>query len=358
MGANELDPGMGFRVADLYACKSLCEETNGCDGVIIKVGADVDEMAQQDGEITCFPRGALNVGRCQRDPHYTLLLRPPSQDQCHWECARNVLPELPLLTSTNRAQYPRWHAYIERVYHQRLEGDATLDANLFSLLYKGDLADSLFAADGCLDICELESWPHRKPVYNGSPFIGDAGPEHSIGDFGFFVHRPFITADVAQACRRLEVMHVRTDWLDGERGVSWFFHAVGSGVFLDCEHLPAPGRIEVHRNRQSFVNTYGGSWSGADDSLAGGRMGAYGIAMLIFTAADFTVFGTDGTNPSTEIIVRHANPDSNEISSERHSCLDAPEIGIRLWTGVNGTTPCACDVELNRVNCELTPPAT
>ena len=70
-----------------------------------------------------------------------------------------------------------------------------------------------------------------------------------MNELGFFVHRPFLTRDAAQNCDRLEVMHVRTEWLGGERGVSWFFNAVGSGVFLDCHDLPQDGDVQVYRNR-------------------------------------------------------------------------------------------------------------
>jgi len=241
----------------------------------------------------------------------------------------------------------------------------TLYALLFLLVELGNvcrgrrdaLTDHIFAVDGCASVCELEAWPNRQPVYDGSAFIGDAGPENSVSAFGFFVHRPFISAEAAAACSKLEVMHVYTDWLDGEHGVSWFFHAVGSGVFIDCHNLPVSGSIEVHQNRQAFVDYHGGWWGGTDDSRVRERMEEHGIALLIFTASDFTVFGTDGTNPSTEFIVRHAQWDSSETSNSRRSCLDDPSIGLHLFTGIDGTVPCACEVRdqpMAAVNCDLT----
>ena len=73
--------------------------------------------------------------------------------------------------------------------------------------------------------------PRVAPVWHpcggtGSLFIGDAGPEEAVGSLGFFVVRPSITPDAVTWCDALEVLHVRTDWLGGEVGVSWFFHAV------------------------------------------------------------------------------------------------------------------------------------
>lgn len=41
---------------------------------------------------------------------------------CSAECARNVMPTLPVLTAHNVLQYPLWHAYIAKVYHEPLTG--------------------------------------------------------------------------------------------------------------------------------------------------------------------------------------------------------------------------------------------
>ena len=54
-------------------------------------------------------------------------------------------------------------------------------------------------------------------MYFAKRDCGSFTPKRS--SIAFFVHRPFITAAAAQACDALEVMHVRTDWLDGEKGV-------------------------------------------------------------------------------------------------------------------------------------------
>ena len=344
-GARDLDNEV--QVPDLNGCMAACAAIMDCEGIVVS----------NFSPFACYLRAQIHLDQCQQTDRFQLYLRPPSH-QCHRECARNVLPQLPVLTSSNRMQYPLWHAYVERAYHQRIEGSATLDANAWSFMYRGDLSESLLAADSCLEVCELEAWPNRRPVYEGTPFVGDAGPESLAGSGGFLVHRPFITDDAAQACSRLEVMHVKTEWLDGESGVSWFFHAIGSGVFLDCHDLPVSGSIEVHRNRQAFVDDHGGWWGERGDAEVRDKMEDHDIALLIFTASDFTVFGTDGTNPSTEFIVRHAQRDSTEVSTDRRSCLDDPAIGIRFWTGINGQVPCVCEVREPpnaALNCALTP---
>ena len=150
---------------------------------------------------------------------------------------------------------------------------------------------------------------------------------------------------------------MRTSWLDGEHGVSWFFNAVGSGVFLDCEALPLQGSIEVHRNRQEVCDAHDDWWPSDGDAHVRDKMEAHGIAMLIFTASDFSVFGGPHDNPSTEIIVRHAQPQSTELNTARRSCLDDPAVGLRFWTGVDADVPCVCEVRdvPAAVNCDLTP---
>ena len=201
------------------------------------------------------------------------------------------------------------------------------------------LTDHIFAVDGCASVCELEAWPNRQPVYDGSAFIGDAGPENSVSAFGFFVHRPFISAEAAAACSKLEVMHVYTDWLDGEHGVSWFFHAVGSGVFIDCHNPLVAG---AHRGppEQAGLSTtmVAGGRAGTDDSRVRERMEEHGIALPIFTASDFTVSAPTAPTraPSSSCGTRSG---TFETSNSRRSCLDDPSIGLHLFTGIDGRCP-------------------
>ena len=123
--------------------------------------------------------------------------------------------------------------------------------------------------------------------------------------------RPLVVEDVSISLStrdNAEVMHVRTDWLGGEHGVSWFFHAVGSGVFLDCKRLPRDGRIAVFKDRLDWCSKHGNVDWVMDENVLG-AMERDGASLYIFTAAGFSVFGQAGNNPSTEIIVvRRAFP--------------------------------------------------
>ena len=274
------------------------------------------------------------------------------------------MPQLPVLTEANRDEFPSWHAYIERVYHQRISGDTVVDLNAFTFFYYGDGTDpndpvAAVLATPCTQVCVLRSWPDRPPAYEGTLFVGDAGPEAGVGELGFFVHRPAITKPRARTCQSLEVMHVRTDWLGGEFGISWFFHAVGSGVFLDCHALPTQGRILVYQDRLDWQAQHPGQGWGAEGDKAENilpRMEGEGASMLIFTSAGFTVFGDAGLNPSTEIVVRHKDRGSSELYSTYRSCLNAdPAIRMPLRTGLEANVECKCRIA-DHINCDDTPP--
>ena len=193
---------------------------------------------------------------------------------------------------------------------QRISGDQTVDLNTFTFFYKDKPAITHLLSrdfDPCTKVCELRSWPDREEVYEGTLFEGDSGPEGTVAEFGFFVVRPFITQAEALACQTLEVMHVRTEWLNGEHGASWFFHTVGSA----CTQLPTTPHTRQHWRspqpsgvaRKAQPVGLGGRWG--HKILE--RMERDGHAMLIFLEADFTVFNQEGNNPSTEIVVRHKN---------------------------------------------------
>lgn len=139
--------------------------------------------------------------------------------------------------------------------------------------------------------------------------------------------------------------------------MSWFFHTPGSGIFLDCRALPVAGTVAVYADREEWRKQHGWQEWVLDDNIRE-AMEQDGQAMLIFLRAGFTVFNQAGHNPSTEVIVRHASPDSSELSSARGSCLDDPSIGIVLRTGLDGSLPCRCrvrDPPFAAINCDGTP---
>ena len=169
---------------------------------------------------------------------------------------------------------------------------------------------------------------------NGTPWIGTLGPEgpREAGAYGFFVHRPLISHDDAYRCERLEVFHSATQWIpQAEVSASWFFHTVGSGIFLNCTELRLRGEIVVALNRVGA-----GSPHKHDKGLPR-WMHVHNVSMVIYTEADFK-----DTNPRTEIVVRHRQPGHSEYDDGRAPCLDAAGIDIPLLTGYDGSMPCKC----------------
>ena len=143
--------------------------------------------------------------------------------------------------------------------------------------------------------------------------------------------------------------------------MSWFFHAVGSGIFLDCKHLPTAGKIVAYTDRNEWVQRHNGQdWGAEGDKHVLEVMEREDVAMLAFTAAGFAYFGDAGRNPSTEFVVRHRDSGSAELSSPKGSCLNEdPKVGIRLLTGLNRSIRCRCVSRrepIASINCDGTHP--
>jgi len=193
----------------------------------------------------------------------------------------------------------------------------------------------------CLGICVVGL---STPTYEGTPWVGrgTAASAH-FAEIGYFVRRPLISPSDIRSCTRLEVGHLRTTYKGGEKGVSWFFHNVGSGVFLDCAQLPTRGRIGAYRDRKDFGRVEGEHWAN-DESFPSQWMRRRNVAMIVFTQADFAQYGfRAGANPRTEIIVRHRQDSSSEVHmGERGVCLEASSIGIKTFAGWHGSRACDC----------------
>lgn len=271
------------------------------------------------------------------------------------------MPLLPVLTTENAVSEAEWHSYIERVYHQRIRAGDVVDLNQFSFFYSDHPAVAVTLLGGtipCLEVCPMEV---NQVAYEGTLWNGLRGPEHL--DFGFFVARPFLLTTALPSCDHLEVTHVFTEWAGLEVGVSWFFHTVGSGVFLDCHSLPTEGRIEAYTSRADFMAQHDGYWMGDGAPGISSWMEEHGVKMLVITQADYSNqmgFAPGTTNPRTEIIVRQAQSaadgqqwwgGTSEKDLPHKSCLTDDSMGFTFWTGIEATEPCRCLVS-ERVNCD------
>jgi hypothetical protein len=195
----------------------------------------------------------------------------------------------------------------------------------------------------CLSVCEANL---NEPTYEGSPWVCKAPPRvfgacHAFLSIGFFVRRSVWSEPTAfEQCSRIEVSHVLTTFNGGEHGVSWFFHTVGSGIFLDCTQLPTRGRTVVYRDRLEF-SSVNQRWED-DRVFPYSWMGANGVAMIIFTQEGFKIQGNDAP-PRTEILVRLENRRAVELDGgDRGVCLEGPGLRVKVFAGWHGASRCAC----------------
>lgn len=296
-----------------------------------------------------------------------------SRARCEDECAKNTMPRLPVLTAANARTEARWHRYIQNIYHQEMAGEDTVDLNTFSWFYESEEAvQHLLNTTPCLRVCSIDV---QGMVYEGTLWTGTTGPENVKTMGGVFVARPFLLPSSIPSCITLEVTHrSNQDWTGAEVGVSWFFHTVGSGVFLNCHQLPRSSRssssssrgeerrrIVAFRTRSDIVAALG-SWPETEGGVGMTNfMDDHDLSMLVITEADYSIQRGVGHNPRTEIVVRQNQnaPISDwygghtEDDAPHRSCLSDEPFGMAgtFTTGLTGTRPCVC-VPSDRLNCD------
>ena len=287
----------------------------------------------------------------------------------HTSCVRqractlaNVLPPLPVLSDANRVTERAWHSYVHTVYGSPLPEGQVIDLNTFTWFFTDDNTSTARAgavgdADGnaptqllrsphhCLSVCEAKS---DESTYEGSPWVHaqektKVNPGYVFLAIGFFVQRSVWSEPSAfEQCSRIEVSHVRSTFYGGvgEVGLSWFFHTVGSGIFLDCNQLPTRGRTVVYRDRLEFSRVEQPFEN--DQVFPYTWMGANGVAMIIFTQEGFKNNGKDAP-PRAEIIVKLENNRASELAGgDRGVCLEGPGLRVKVFAGWHGATRCAC----------------
>lgn len=235
-----------------------------------------------------------------------------------------------------------WRKYLERVYHQPI-ANAVVDLNEFSWFYTDAPTTQLH----CFHACEADI---DTMTEDGTPWFGPASfPEGLFGRFGYFVRRPFPHASYFENCVRLEVGHVAWDqgW---SVGITWFYHTIGSGVFVDCRQLPVEGRVGVFENRVAFARAMGFShYDHGMGEQTTDLMIRHGYKMIVFLRADWSYkTRRKGENPRTEIAIRNSQP--HELT--RSACLT--ETAFQVFTGIHGTLPCDCSPYKAYLNCDRT----
>jgi len=153
------------------------------------------------------------------------------------------LKTLPVLNSSTHNQHRAWHEYIGNIYGQDFfdSPPRALDLNTFTWFYwNAPLQDQV-------QYLHLADWFDDRPrIESGTPWTGGKlawtwGPEHLTRRMGFFVWRPpslFCRSGCFRTLlkeRNFEVLRIGPNEFSGgyeKHGEAWFFHTIGSGIFL------------------------------------------------------------------------------------------------------------------------------
>ena len=332
-------------VADVMTCAVRCHSTFTCSGIVVTAA----------WPIRCYLRQSLHLEHCKASSYYMSYFvygppLPPSwpPTRCSNRCIENTVPGnvLPRLSASNVGALKVWHDYVARIYHERISGNRSVDTSSFSWFYHDFGQANIISSGPCTAVCHVSNV--GGPIYDGTPWIGTKGPETQVRFYGFFVHRSYISEEAAVACERLEVFHVASRWLTGdERGASWFYHTVGSGIFLDCHALRQRGRILAFRDKEDRGSPRNDGYE--SDADVADWMQIHGVAMIIYTQAKIGKKGSSA-NPRTEVVVRHRQPGFTEYGASTGACLDHPSIDVPLRTGLEGSLPCVCIPQHNFAN--------
>lgn len=186
-------------------------------------------------------------------------------------CAARV-PVLPVLTPRNRARWPKWHAYYEEVYGVPVQ--TVVDLNTFTFFYRfsplcvSPIRNTLFFFG---PTC------HRNVAFTTSIPEIVLTPETKISKKGYFVSR----REYPPIDKRLEVIRARMPLQGrsingGESMCAWYYHAVGSGLFIDIQ-TPL-----ILNKRRDCLESIGDRWPGDDDGKIHAFMSRHNLKSMIF----------------------------------------------------------------------------
>lgn len=224
------------------------------------------------------------------------------------------LGTLPVLTRSNHDAFPEWHRYMHLVYKQQ-QVKHPIDLNRFTWFY--------WFAPLRVERLFMASWNDSVPeVPYGTPWIGGDhawhwGPEHLARRLGFFVHRRRRSPEYFSAAARLEVMRTRTRWTaksEGKHGVAWFYHAVGSGIFLETSSL-ASTSLELWNEREPSMSA-----PRAEIKAEHGDLARYWSPRVKFSLGN--------SEPCASV-------------SERSGVLSCANLDVPIWDGSERRTDCA-----------------
>lgn len=159
--------------------------------------------------------------------------------------------KLPILKKDNKSEYPKWHAYYEKVYKKIVTED--VDLNTFSWFYWYSPLNKV----KCRIVYDL----NIDNIKINEPYIfktiNKTAPENMMSKIGFFVKRELNLEKISNS-KFLEVQRTNQS-VYFEKGVIWFFLAIGSGIYLKCDNNFIGTRKELDWPNE-FKNTHNKQW--------------------------------------------------------------------------------------------------
>jgi hypothetical protein len=233
-----------------------------------------------------------------------------------------AVPPLPVLRGGD-VDHPEWRAYVKWVYGEDVPQGQTLDLNAFSWFY------STAPLGPALRPLDHNDTSQALPLHTAWNCAGLFQPECKFSSYGFFVTQPApdASAEAWTSSGRIEVLRIQFP----EVGAAWFYHAVGSGVFLNLDALPTRGSVSVSRGLPE-------DWRGGlFDDTAAAYMLDHGCSLLIMTHRF--------ADARSEIVVR--GPDA--AAGLGVAC---PFAAGAFSTGLSTPRPCECASEsVELLNC-------
>lgn len=193
-------------------------------------------------------------------------------------CRPTRFDRLPTLTRWDATDSPlqRWHAYYRSVYRQDVE--SVIDLNLFSFFYWASPLGRPRLAP-----IHWEVTPTAPNMPWTCPWPGS--PELVVNQRGYFVWRE-PRPELFRPGRMLEVFRVDIEQNnsvtgDAESAVCWFYHTVGSGIFI---RIPPRSLVVNSRDDVARVSNGTAPWPslGADgDAEVASMLKELGVDMLV-----------------------------------------------------------------------------
>ena len=206
---------------------------------------------------------------------------------------KSRVPRLPIITPLNKSEYPEWHEYIERVYREPVT--RKYDLNTFNFFYHFSPLKVLPIQQHLILALPVRYRRNIAIKQNWSP-----SPESKIYRVGFLV-----TRELPRMQERVEVIRTQMPrananmWESGEEKCAWFYHAIGSGMFIDCVQ---PRTLE---SRECFISQVGEAWRCDDDDFVHDVLLRHGISCVAFNTPPFSKL------PKREIIIRLTTPNKS-----------------------------------------------